>query len=123
MKRFVLALALTSLAGPAMAQGAACAPRDVVVKRLAEAYGETRRAMGLGGQGAVVEVFASDSSGSWTITVTGPDGITCLIAAGQAFESMAKRFRFQATTPEARQPSRGDSPSIISFTPVTVSST
>ena len=76
-------------AGPAVAQSAQCAPRDTVVQRLAEAYGETRQSMGLGANNAVVEVFASATSGSWTITVTGPGGITCLIAAGHAFETMA----------------------------------
>jgi hypothetical protein len=89
MMRYALALVLASLSAPAMAQGAACAPRDVVVKRLADAYGETRKSMGLGSQGAVIEVFASDTSGSWTITVTGTNGVTCLIAAGQAFEDVA----------------------------------
>jgi len=89
MKRYGLALMLASFAAPVLAQGTACAPRDVVVKRLAEAYGETRKSMGLGAQGAVVEVFASETSGSWTITVTGTNGVTCLIAAGQAFEDVA----------------------------------
>jgi len=85
-----LAAALACLAaGPAMAQSAQCAPREVVVQRLNEAYGETRQSMGLAANNAVVEVFASDTSGSWTITVTGPNGVTCLIAAGQAFEAMA----------------------------------
>ncbi|MBE0455173.1 hypothetical protein [Roseovarius autotrophicus] len=88
MNRYVLALALASSAGPVLAQGGTCAPRDVVVNRLADAYGETRQSMGLGSQGAVVEVFASETSGSWTITVTGANGITCLIAAGQSFETM-----------------------------------
>ena len=65
-----------------------CAPRDHVLERLATAYGETRRAMGLGANNAVVEVFASDHSGSWTIAVTLPGGPTCLVASGQAFEAM-----------------------------------
>jgi len=60
------------------------------VQRLAEAYGETRQSMGLGAGNAVVEVFASDASGTWTITVTAPGGITCLVAAGQAFEAVAE---------------------------------
>lgn len=77
---------------PAMAQSGECAPRETVVQRLAEAYGETRQSVGLWASNAVVEVFASDASGSWTITVTGPDGITCLVAAGQAFEAMAERL-------------------------------
>ena len=86
-----LTTALACLAaGPAVAQSAQCAPREVVVERLNEAYGESRQSMGLAANNAVVEVFASDTSGSWTITVTGPNGVTCLIAAGQAFETLAE---------------------------------
>lgn len=71
------------------AQQGNCAPRDVVLQRLAEGYGETRQAIGLGGNNAVVEVFASEA-GSWTITVTLPNGVTCLIASGQAYEQLAE---------------------------------
>ncbi|SLN50435.1 hypothetical protein [Ruegeria meonggei] len=67
-----------------------CAPRSDVVNRLTETYGETRRGIGIARQGAVVEVFASDQTGSWTITVTLPDGMTCLVASGQAYETMAE---------------------------------
>ena len=67
-----------------------CAPRDHVVLRLADGYGETRQSMGLGGDNAVMEVFASDQTGSWTITVTGVNGITCLVASGQGFEALAE---------------------------------
>ncbi|MGI3165469.1 hypothetical protein [Pseudooceanicola sp. 200-1SW] len=66
----------------------ACAPRDVVLDRLAEGYGETRKSIGLGSDNAMIEVFASDDSGTWTITVTSPQGITCLIASGQAYERL-----------------------------------
>lgn len=67
-----------------------CAPRDIVVQRLADKYGESRQSMGLGGNNAMMEVFASEESGSWTITVTLADGTTCLLASGQAFEAMAE---------------------------------
>lgn len=65
-----------------------CAPRDAVIERLAEGYGETRQSIGLGANNAVVEVFASDETGSWTITVTAPGGLTCLVASGQSFEAV-----------------------------------
>ncbi len=71
------------------AQQGNCAPREMVVQRLAEGYGETRQSIGLGANNAVVEVFASDT-GSWTITVTFPNGSTCLVASGQAFETLAE---------------------------------
>lgn len=88
MPRTLAALALTlALALPAAAQpGGNCAPRDRVVERLAATYGETRRSVGLSANRAVVEVFASDATGTWTITVTLPSGLTCLVAAGHAFE-------------------------------------
>ncbi|WP_271948426.1 hypothetical protein [Ruegeria faecimaris] len=71
-------------------QAQSCAPRDEVITRLAETYGETRKSIGIARQGAVMEVFASDQSGSWTITVTLPDGMTCLVASGQSYEDMAE---------------------------------
>ncbi|WP_170415023.1 hypothetical protein [Ruegeria atlantica] len=67
-----------------------CAPRDEVIKRLTESYGETRQGLGIARQGAVMELYASEQSGSWTITVTLPDGITCLVASGQAYEMTAE---------------------------------
>jgi hypothetical protein len=67
-----------------------CAPRETVVARLAEGYGETRQSIGLGANNAVIEVFASDETGTWTITVTSTDGVTCLVASGQAFEEVAE---------------------------------
>ena len=67
-----------------------CAPRDEVIKRLTETYGETRQGIGIARRGAVMEVYASDQSGSWTITVTLPDGMTCLVASGQAYEAMVE---------------------------------
>jgi hypothetical protein len=67
-----------------------CAPRAVVVERLASKYGETQQSIGLGTNNAMVEVFASSNSGSWTITVTSATGITCLVASGLAFETLAE---------------------------------
>ncbi|WP_170789727.1 hypothetical protein [Ruegeria lacuscaerulensis] len=71
-------------------QARTCAPREDLVKRLTETYGETRQVIGIARQGAVMEVYASAASGSWTITVTLPDGVTCLIASGQSYEDMAE---------------------------------
>ena len=80
------ALALVLLALPAQAAGQACAPRAVLLERLSAQFGETRRGIGLGQRGRIVEIFASPETGTWTITVTLPDGRTCLVASGQAWE-------------------------------------
>jgi|Cruoilmetagenom7_1024161.scaffolds.fasta_scaffold00120_61 hypothetical protein len=67
-----------------------CGPRDAVVQRLADRYGETRQSVGIGSNNAMVEVFASDESGSWTILVTMPSGVSCLVASGQSYEQVAE---------------------------------
>ena len=81
---------LASTTDVAAQNGRNCAAREAVVDRLAEGYGETRQSVGLGRNNSVVEVFASDETGSWTITVTMPGGLTCLVASGQSFESVAE---------------------------------
>ena len=36
----------------------------------------------------VVETFASEDTGTWTILMTMPNGTACLMAAGEAFEQI-----------------------------------
>lgn len=67
-----------------------CGPRAAVITHLAENFGEVRQSIGMGQEGRVVEVFASPETGTWTITVTLPNGTTCLVAAGSAFELLAE---------------------------------
>jgi hypothetical protein len=77
--------AMLLAAQQAHAQGN-CADHATVVERLGERYGESRQSIGLASDNAVIEVFASMDTGSWTITVTRPGGPTCLVAAGQAYQ-------------------------------------
>ncbi|MEP2784431.1 MAG: hypothetical protein ABJO67_00515 [Pseudoruegeria sp.] len=67
-----------------------CAARTQIVDRLASHYGETRQSMGLGSDNALVELYASEETGSWTLTVTKPNGTTCLLASGKAFETVGQ---------------------------------
>ncbi|MDW3208164.1 MAG: hypothetical protein R8L07_21735 [Alphaproteobacteria bacterium] len=82
---FVAALALAWPLKVADAQAAACGLRDSVVERLKIGFNETEAGYGVTGSGMVAELFVSDS-GSWTIVITRPDGISCLVAAGQSWE-------------------------------------
>ena len=63
-----------------------CGKRDGMVRLLSEKYGETRRSMGLAEGRGMVELYASEETGSWTILITSPQGTTCMMAAGQAFQ-------------------------------------
>lgn len=86
----ILALATTAIATDTAAQTRNCADRARVVDRLTDQYGETRQSIGLGANNAVVEQWASSETGTWTITVTMPNGLTCLVASGQAFETVVE---------------------------------
>lgn len=98
MKVFNILTAIVILAAaPVHAQNTNCAPRDAVVERLATGYGETRQSVGLGSNNAIVEVFASEETGSWTITVTAPGGLTCLVASGQAFEAVSESLPIEGS--------------------------
>jgi len=74
-------------APPAAAQ---CAPHESVVAQLADRFGESRQAMGLAPNNALVELFANPETGTWTITGTLPSGVTCMIASGDAYEPVAE---------------------------------
>ncbi len=86
LKIVLLAVAaLAGLAAPAGAQ-AVCGERKSIVAQLEDKYGETRRSIGVQDGRGVVEVYASDKTGTWTILVTNTDGKACLMAAGEGFE-------------------------------------
>ena len=89
--RLVLFLVMLNATPYAEAQGRpACAERGRVVERLAQAYGETLHSMGLRKDNELMEIFASDQTGSWTILMTKTDGTSCLLAAGKAWEGGAR---------------------------------
>jgi len=82
------AAALIAVPFASHAQGQNCGNRELVVERLTTKYGESRQSIGMAPKGRVVEVYASMETGTWTITVTMPNGITCLVASGQSFENL-----------------------------------
>lgn len=85
---FICALiAFCLVATAALAQP--CAPRHDMLERLAEGYGEAPRAMGLTKGGALMEMFASADGDTWSLTVTLPSGLTCLLDAGSHFQPIA----------------------------------
>jgi hypothetical protein len=105
-RRVLSALIATSLASlattctasaPAFAEEAApsapasrpvCGDRQEILKRLEERHQETRQALGLSADGGVLEVLVSPE-GSWTILVTYPKRPTCVVAVGQAWQTLS----------------------------------
>lgn len=89
----ILSALMLSVAAPAVAQTVSlqCAQRDGIVEMLSNDFGETRRAIGVAGEGAVMELFASDATGTWTAIMSLPDGRTCLVMSGSDFSETVER--------------------------------
>ncbi|MCG8547479.1 MAG: hypothetical protein MJE12_25055 [Alphaproteobacteria bacterium] len=86
LKFLATALIAVTVSTPALAQ-AACADRAVIAKQLETVHKETQQAIGLSSGGGVMEVFTS-AAGTWTVLMTFPNGKTCVVAAGEAWEHL-----------------------------------
>jgi hypothetical protein len=86
------ALALGS--EPVSAQGApaACGARDGLLSQLESKYGEVPVAIGVTGGvagGALVELLTDKEGLTWTLILTTPQGLSCLIASGEGWRPLA----------------------------------
>jgi hypothetical protein len=92
MYRMYAALALASgllCAAPAMAQSQPqCGERTRVLKALSDRYQEMPVAMGLDANGGVLEILSGNNGKTWSILLTMPNGVSCLMAAGEHWESL-----------------------------------
>ena len=80
----ILAAAVTALnAASATAQiPTICGKRADILTGFASTYHEVRSAIGIAEEGSLIEVLVSPS-GSWTMVVTKPGGLTCIIGTGR----------------------------------------
>lgn len=81
------AVFLIAAGATAQAQARMCAAHEDITTRLDKSFQEKQKAFGLIGSKAIVELFVS-GKGSWTIIVTGTDGNTCILAAGEGWETV-----------------------------------
>ncbi len=77
---------MAATAPPVSAQGVHCAARDRVVERLESKFSEVLTTCGLQGattnRATLVEVWASEKTGTFTVILTNPQGVSCIVAAG-----------------------------------------
>lgn len=66
-----------------------CVPRSDVLAHLAKKYHEAPVAIGVTSAGALVEVLTTGDGATWTIIVTGPNGLSCLVAAGEGWRTLS----------------------------------
>jgi len=75
---------------PARAQTAPaiCRARDGLLTQLEHKYGEVPVAIGVA-NGALIELLTAKDGMTWTIILTSPKGISCLIASGEGWRPLA----------------------------------
>ena len=79
------ALSIGTLSSAMAQQQSQCAPHEEVVKVLNAKFQESQRAVGLINEKAMMEVFIS-RQGTWTMVVTNEAGMSCVMAAGEAWD-------------------------------------
>jgi hypothetical protein len=55
---------------------------------MARSYGELPRGVGVTDAGNLLEVLSAGDGATWSIIVTTPDGMSCLVAAGEAWKAL-----------------------------------
>ncbi len=69
--------------------GSICGERSKFLTHLGKNHQEAPTAMGVTSSGRMLEVLTS-TNGTWTILVTHPNGTTCIVTAGQAWENVER---------------------------------
>ena len=75
------------VASPVQSAEKVCDRHDRIVQSLTDRYDEAAASIGLDSEGNLFEVFTSDR-GSWTVLVTNPKGVACVLAVGEAWDQV-----------------------------------
>jgi hypothetical protein len=88
-----LLFGMAATAPPVLA-AANCDTRDTLVQQLSTKYSEQFAVGGLQkvqGTQALMEIWASTETGTFTVLLTNPNGVSCIVAAGtDYFEAVQK---------------------------------
>ena len=94
MLRLTVSLAALMAAAPAFMAAApasaqmACDKRAEVTDHLKRKYEEAPTALGVANNGGLVELLKTEEGKTWTLIITLPNGMTCLLAAGEDWEDI-----------------------------------
>lgn len=94
-----LCAVLLGAASGAPAETRQCDTRQNVLGKLARTYKEAPVAVGVTSTGGLVEVLATGDGDTWTIIVSEPNGLSCLVAAGEGWRKLP--LRSVASEPKA----------------------
>ncbi len=89
MRKIALAILGLAIVFPAAAASPmACDKRDDILRHLEGKYSEKPVAVGVANNGGIVEVLTNGKGSTWTIIITLPTGMSCLVAAGEDWEEL-----------------------------------
>lgn len=89
VKHLMMALVALGLGATQAQAQQVCTMRADLVKMLGDKYKEQPSGQGLVGDRAMLEVYVSDK-GTFTIVSSYPNGVACIIAAGNSWEAMER---------------------------------
>lgn len=83
-----LALVAVLAASPAVAQTECILTPDAYAS-LTDTYGEERRQVLVLPDGRIIETWANEDTGTWSLFITDPRGISCPLGSGVEFQTFA----------------------------------
>ena len=86
LRAVALFLVAMLFSAPAWAE-TVCSQRATFIKQLSGKYSKSPVSMGLSSNGSIIKVLAS-ATGSWTMIITSPNGLSCVLAHGEAWQDV-----------------------------------
>ena len=68
-----------------------CLNPKEIARRLGDVYAERPVAYGMQTNRTLMQIFASDDGATWTVVMTHPTGVSCIVADGVLWEPMRKQ--------------------------------
>ncbi len=68
-----------------------CMPHDDFRVELHRNFSESPVAIAIASNGALIELYANHDRSSWTLVMTRPAGISCVLVAGEEWNDLRKR--------------------------------
>ena len=82
-----VAAMIAILPGTAIAGSVYCGPRKDVLAKLAVSHHEQPSSVALTSDGQLLEVLKNDTDLVWTILITNPQGLSCVVTDGNSWQS------------------------------------
>lgn len=82
-----VALGLLLAAKAATAEQVPCSTHTNIIEQLERRHSEVPVSLGLSTAGKLVQVFSTADGATWTIVLTQPDGTSCVVAAGEHWQT------------------------------------